>query len=470
MGNKDDFRGYKNLMRRLRPRIWTEVIGQSAVTQSLVNMLTKQRVPQTLLMEGDRGLGKTTCARLIAARLNCRKSKSANPNPCGKCASCRGVLSGREEMLVQEIDCGTRGGADDIREIISQTEYGSGDRFRVYILDEFHLTSKVGQAALLKSTEEPNSNVIWVLCTTEGHKVSATIRSRCTALKFRPLSDSAMEAYIQGVLDGLIEREDVEWSEYDEEAIVGIVELADGSVRQGLAIIEQMVAYGGNTLTATSVRTVSGRATADSIKRLIKFIVTGNIKQADINIRELYNDTFTGDLLAYLYREFIPEQKSVDDRRMTARLIRAIHGFQSAYSTSVNRSGLLFAMYDAVHDVVCDAGISQLHGIKTTSNLKQGQEDKSPMESKEDSRRNKVIKFVKLVKKVGKVKVVKEWDDKRIVIELGKSDRTLVVVRSDKVKVKAKFRLLYADMKVILKSGSFDHKQLYEDGIITKTK
>lgn len=454
MSNKDDFRGYTNLMRRLRPRIWTEVIGQPAVTQSLVNMLTKQRVPQTLLMEGDRGLGKTTCARLIAARLNCRKSKSANPNPCGKCASCRGVLSGREEMLVQEIDCGTRGSADDIRDIISQAEYGSGDRFRVYILDEFHLTSKVGQAALLKSTEEPNSNVVWVLCTTEGHKITATIRSRSVSLKFRLLSDTAMEAYIQSTVDELIEQEEVEWSEYEEEAITGIVELADGSIRQGLAIIEQMVAYGGDALTAKAVRGVSGRATADSIKRLIKFIVNGNIKQADINIRELYNDTFTGDLLSYLYREFIPEQKSVDDRRMTARLIRAIHGFQSAYSTSVNRSGLLFAMYDAVHG----------------DNLPTIVEEKSPIGSKADLRETKVTKFVKLVKKAGNVEVVKAWDDKRIVIALSKADRTLAVVRSDKVKVKSKFRLLYVDMKDVLKSGKFDYKQLIDDGIITRSK
>ena len=449
-----NFKNYENLMRRLRPRIWTEVIGQPAVTQSLVNMLTKQQVPQTLLMEGERGLGKTTCARLIAARLNCRKSKSANPNPCGKCASCRGVLSGREEMLVQEVDCGTRGGADDIREIISQTEYGSGDRFRVYILDEFHLTSKVGQSALLKSTEEPNSNVIWVLCTTEGHKVTATIRSRCTSLKFRPLSDTAMEAYIQSTVDGLIEREEVEWSEYEEEAITGIVELADGSIRQGLAIIEQMVAFGGNALTSKAVRDVSGRATADSIKRLIKFIVNGNIKQADIAIRELYNDTFTGDLPAYLYREFIPEQKSVDDRRMTARLIRAIHGFQSAYSTSVNRSGLLFVIHDAVHG----------------DNLPTVEDEKSPMGSKTDLREAKVAKFVKLVKTVGKVKVVKEWDGKRIIMALGKDDQTLAIVLNENVKAKSKFRMLYNDMKAVLKSGSFNTKQLVDDEIIIKSR
>ncbi len=441
-------------MRRLRPRTFTEVIGQSAVTKSLVNMLTKQRVPQTLLMEGDRGLGKTTCARLIAARLNCRKSKSANPNPCGKCASCRGILSGHEDMLVQEVDCGTRGGVDDIREIISQAEYASGDRFRVYILDEFHLTSKIGQAALLKSTEEPNSNVIWVLCTTEGHKMTATIRSRCTSLKFRPLSDSAMEAYIQSIVEGLIEREEVEWLGYNEEAIIDIVELADGSIRQGLAIIEQMVAYGGDELSAKSVRDVSGCATSESIKRLIKFIVIGNIRQADINIRELYNDTFTGDLLSYLYREFTPEQRSVDDRRLTARLIRAIHTFQPAYSTSVNRSGLLFAMYDAVHG----------------DNLPIIEKEKSPMGSKADLRATKVAKFIKLVRKSGNIEVVKAWDDKRIVLALGEADRTLAIVWNDKVKVKSKFRILYSDMKDVLKSGKFNAKRLLDRGTIVKTK
>ena len=451
MSNRD-FRGYESLMRRLRPWVWTDVVGQPAITKSLVNMLTKQQVPQTLLMEGDRGLGKTTCARLIAARLNCRKSKSVNPNPCGKCASCRGILSGKEDLLVQEVDCGTHGSADDIREIISQAEYGSGDRFRVFILDEFHLTSKVGQSALLKSTEEPNANVIWVLCTTEGHKISATIRSRSTSLKFRLLSDSAMEAYIQHTIDRLIEREEVDWEEYEEDAIIGIVELADGSVRQGLAVIEQMIAYGGETLTSKAVRDVSGRATSDSIKRLVKFVVTGNIKQADITIRELYNDTFIGDLLAYLYKEFIPAQRSVDDRRMTARLIRAIHAFQPAYSTSVNRSGLLFALYDAVHG----------------SNFPIVEIEEPPMGSKADIRANKVAKFVKLSQKAGNVEVVKEWDGKRIVMALGKADRTLAVVLNEKVKVKSKFGMSYRDMKTVLKTGKFDAARLLEKGLIIK--
>ena len=444
---------YQSLMRRLRPAKWIEVMGQPAVTKSLVNMLTKGQIPQTILLEGERGLGKTTCGRLLAARLNCRKVKDANPNPCGKCPSCSGILSGHENMLVHEVDCGTDGGVDSIREIIGRSAYGSGDRFRVNILDEFHLTSKTGQSALLKSTEEPNKNVIWILCTTEGHKVTGTIRSRCTSFKFRLLSESAMDAFIQHTVNGLIEREEVEWGSYDEQAIKSIVELSDGSIRQGLAILEQMVAYGGDALTAKDVLTVSGRATSDSMVKLVNYIVKGDIRQADMMMRDLYNDSFVNDLLTYFYKVFIPTKNLVDDRRMVARLIRAILGFDSAFSTSVNRSGLLFSMYDAVHG----------------DNLPDVPKEEHPMGSKAELRAKRVKRFVKILKASGNNEVIKEWDGKRIIVTLGKPERTLVVV-SGKGDYKATYKMAYNAMKDVVKSGKFDPAKLKEDGIIKKLK
>ena len=465
MEDKQNFREYVPMIRRMRPATWGEVIGQPVIVRSAQNMLIKGQVPQAILMEGERGLGKTTCARLLAARLNCTEAMPGDPDPCGECSSCRGILNGREGMLVTEVDCGVTNKVEDIRDLISQAEYGSGDKFRIYVMDEFHLVSTAGKTALLKSLEEPNKNVKWVLCTTEGHKIASTIRSRCVSFKFRLLSDSAMQGFAEATLGALIESNEVEFEDYDKDAITRLVEVADGSIRQAISHLEQICAYGGKTLTATIVSEVAGKASRGDMGNLVKAVVAGNLIQADKLMRELYNDDFISDLLGYLYREYLPRQGTIksDNRRRTSMLIRAIVSFNPVYQHAVNRDGLLYAMYDASH------GASGLGTDSSDAPEKATSDEQAAVGDPVQLRSQLMSKFVKLAKRGGPVTIAKEWNDKSCVLELGESKVSVAIIRKAKtIPDTIKYVIPFKNIKDILGSKAFEPKQLLADGVMLK--
>ena len=178
---------YQVVARRFRPQTFQELVGQDEVTQSLRLALAQKKVPHAFLFSGSRGVGKTTSARILARCLNCEKGPT--PDPCGECELCKSILDGSNPDVI-EIDAASNNGVDDVRQLREHAGFATmRSRYRVIILDEVHMLSKPAFNALLKTLEEPPPGVVFVLATTELHKVLDTIRSRCQVLLFRRVGE-----------------------------------------------------------------------------------------------------------------------------------------------------------------------------------------------------------------------------------------------------------------------------------------
>lgn len=454
---------YIPLARRLRPRRFADVVGQDHVTRTLRNQIRERKLPQTFLFEGDRGLGKTTLGRLLAARVNCDNAESNDPEPCGECASCRAILGGTETMLVREVNCGLFNKTEDMQNLVAQSEWSSGNKKRIFILDEFHHVSPAGRTNLLKVTEEPNPNVMWIFCTTEGHKLPQTNRSRMTAFRLRPLSDAAMIAWLRGVLEDLMESDDAQLTGYDDDALEEIARSADGSPRQALTDLEAIIAYGADRLTRSVVRTVTGRIGHDEINNFIDTVVAGNLDQASRLLRDLYTDQFTSDLLSALFSVYLPRSGSLKsaERRRVAALIRATMQFQStstSYSHAVNRDGLLFVL----HDAVVSLG-------KSSANPATEREPVAPAKvmTKEEKRAALVSELIGRIQDGGVVEVAHEWDGTIMVVELGKKRVPLAISRdAEAVPDGVGLVLPYNQIREVLKRDGFKPKALINAGLI----
>ncbi|MDA0375319.1 MAG: DNA polymerase III subunit gamma/tau [Planctomycetota bacterium] len=190
---------YQVVARRFRPRRFTELVGQDGVVASLRSALQSGRIPHAFLFSGSRGVGKTTSARILARALNCETGPSADP--CGSCDACRSILAGTHPDVV-EIDAASHNLVDDIRELRDRVGFASmGGRFKVYILDEVHMLTRSAFNAFLKTLEEPPKNVVFVLATTELHKVPETIRSRCQVLLFRRVDEQDVVSRLRAIVE-----------------------------------------------------------------------------------------------------------------------------------------------------------------------------------------------------------------------------------------------------------------------------
>ncbi|HUW51876.1 MAG TPA: DNA polymerase III subunit gamma/tau [Rhodanobacter sp.] len=313
---------YQVLARKWRPRKFAELVGQEHVVRALTNALDTGRMHHAYLFTGTRGVGKTTIARIFAKSLNCERGQSADP--CGECAVCTAVDEGRFVDLL-EIDAASNTGVDDVREVIENAQYApSRGRFKVYLVDEVHMLSKNAFNALLKTLEEPPPHVKFLLATTDPQKLPVTVLSRCLKFNLKRL----LPEQISGQMRHILGAENIA---YEDSAIAELARAADGSLRDGLSLLDQAIAYGGGALHADDVRAMLGSVARGQVLGVLDALAAGDGERLLAECTQIasYSPDFGGvldDLAGVLHRlqliqlipGYRPDEDSDDDNALTA--------------------------------------------------------------------------------------------------------------------------------------------------------
>ena len=261
---------YLALARKWRPRSFTELVGQEHVRVALGNALTQGRVHHAFLFTGTRGVGKTTIARILAKCLNCETGVTATP--CGKCATCREIDEGRFVDLI-EVDAASRTKVDDTRELLDNVQYApTRGRYKVYLVDEVHMLSAHSFNALLKTLEEPPPHVKFLLATTDPQKLPVTVFSRCLQFNLKRLSIALISEHLGKVLEA-------EKIASDPAAIRLVAQAADGSMRDALSLLDQLIAFGGGKVDEVSARGMLGTIDRAHVVHLARALATGDARQ-----------------------------------------------------------------------------------------------------------------------------------------------------------------------------------------------
>jgi DNA polymerase III subunit gamma/tau len=282
----DPANAYRVLARKYRPQSFAELIGQEAMVRTLSNAIATGRVAHAFILTGVRGVGKTTTARIIARALNCvGRDGTGGPTiePCGECVHCRGIAEDRHVDVI-EMDAASRTGVDDIRELTDGVRYRPvSARYKVYIIDEVHMLSKNAFNALLKTLEEPPPAVIFVFATTEIHKVPVTVLSRCQRFALRRVPADLLIEHYRRVAEA-------EAVEVEPAALALIARAADGSVRDGLSLLDQAIALSGGRVGEAAVRDMLGVADRGQVFDLAENVLRGDAAAALAQLDRLYRD------------------------------------------------------------------------------------------------------------------------------------------------------------------------------------
>ncbi|TFB21066.1 DNA polymerase III subunit gamma/tau [Filobacillus milosensis] len=263
---------YQALYRVWRPRKFEDVVGQVHITRTLQNAMEQQKVAHAYLFSGPRGTGKTSAAKIFAKAINCEHAPVKEP--CGECDACRGIQDGSISDII-EIDAASNNGVDDIREIRDKVKYApSAVEYKVYIIDEVHMLSQGAFNALLKTLEEPPRHVIFILATTEPHKIPLTIISRCQRFDFKRITHQVIVERIKHILDE-------EGIQYDEHALIHVALTAEGGMRDALSLLDQAIAYSDNlNIQMEDVLAVTGSIPQERLLAMIEALNNREAKEA----------------------------------------------------------------------------------------------------------------------------------------------------------------------------------------------
>src|SRR5215813_21160 len=261
---------YQVIAHKYRPQAFSELIGQEHVKTTLENAIAQRRIAHGYIFSGQRGTGKTTSARIIARCLNCNNGPTGKP--CGICPSCIEIAAGGSVDVI-EIDAASNRGINEMRELRENVRYQPArDRYKIFIIDEAHQITSEAFNALLKTIEEPPPWAVFVLCTTEAHKIPATIASRCQHFSFRSVDFEDLTARMAWICQQ-------ECIEADGEALAVIAAAGEGSVRDSLSALDQAIACCGNKLTAPEVRALLGAFSLESLELVTEGILAGNSRR-----------------------------------------------------------------------------------------------------------------------------------------------------------------------------------------------
>ena len=330
---------YTALARKWRPRRFGDLVGQEHVVKALSNALADNRVHHAFLFSGTRGVGKTTIARILAKCLNCETGVTAEP--CGKCAACRAIDEGRFVDLI-EVDAASRTKVDDTRELLENVQYTpAAGRYKVYLIDEVHMLSQHSFNALLKTLEEPPPHVKFLLATTDPQRLPVTVLSRCLQFNLKRLPVASIAARMAEILAA-------ESVPAEAAALTALARAADGSLRDGLSLLDQLIAFGGGAVTAAAAREMLGTIDRDRVAAIADAIATGEAAQVIEAARALEEwapdygavlDELAGVLVCTALKQAIPDYDLAEraDAALIERLASSISpdDVQLYYQTAI---------------------------------------------------------------------------------------------------------------------------------------
>ena len=324
---------YQVLYRKYRPKVFADVYGQEHVTSTLKNEIKEGRIAHAYLFTGSRGTGKTTCAKILAKAVNCENS--VDGEPCNECEVCKGLDNGTIYDVV-EIDAASNNGVDNIRDLREEANYTpSRGKYRVYIIDEVHMLSTGAFNALLKTLEEPPAHVIFILATTEVHKLPATILSRCQRFDFKRIQPETMSIRLKQVAE-------LEGMELSDDAAILIARIADGALRDGLSILDQCAGR-SKKIDSALVSEVAGLAGREALYKLTDCINNQDSSSAMSVISELY-------------------QNSYDMERLCVEMINHLRNFLIVKTVKDSR-GLIICTDDEYNSIVSSAESFTLENV-----------------------------------------------------------------------------------------------------------
>jgi DNA polymerase III subunit gamma/tau len=348
---------YTVLARKWRPQTFDDLVGQQTVTRTLENAIKEGRIHHAFLFSGPRGVGKTTCARVLAKALNCHSSDHPVTRPCGECPSCVDIAASRS-MDVLEIDGASNRGIDEVRELRDSAKYQAiRDRYRIFIIDEVHMLTTEAFNALLKILEEPPSHVFFIFATTEKHKVPATIASRCQVFDFKRIPDNVLILR----LSHITKEESIKISDRSLELIASA---SEGGLRDALGLLDQVVAFSGTKVKEEEVVSVLGLVEFDAMIELGSAIAKGDssavlalldkIAEYGIDYKEFYKE------LLNFYRDLFLIRFSGENAKEGRTIVNPDE-----------RMAALASTYDEIHLLrICHQLVSLQNLLRMSGNLR----------------------------------------------------------------------------------------------------